>query len=397
LIGFAVERFRNAILVKISGAQELEVRNFALGLNNLKTINIKSFMLNKLAEIFLILIHNFWSFTILLYGGRMVVAGEMSLGTLMAFMLFAGMVYSLIDSISNVVLSFQDVRASLLRLLEYSKIKPVVVESPQAVELKVSEGKVEFKNVWFGYTPQNPVLKGLNIIFEPGKITALVGKTGSGKSTIARLMVRIFDPWKGKIMIDGVDIKHVTLKSLRTAVKYVATSEYILSGTVWDNICYGINTCAKEKVIAVLKKVNLCSWVERLPNGFDTVIGEGGLQLSSGEAQRIALARLFLANPRIAILDEPTSFLDPETEKIICEALFELKKSATVIVIAHRPSTVKIADRIVVLNEGVVVEEGTHEELIDKKGLYTKLFNELCRHGKSYSGALQNHGSGSDA
>jgi len=397
LMGFVVERFRSAALLKISATEELETRNFMIGLTILKKINIKSFMINKLSEVFLIAINNFWWFIIIIFGGRMVLTKEITLGTLMAFLLLAGRIHSLIGFIVKVLLSFQDVRASLLRFLEYSQIEPAVIESPRAVVLKVSEGRVEFKNVWFGYTPKKPVLMGLSIIFEPNKITAIVGKTGSGKSTIARLIVRLFDPWKGKVMIDGIDIRHVTLESLRTAIKYVPTSGYVLSGTIWNNICYGTNICTKREVIAAVKKVNLHSWIEQLPEKFNTAIGEGGLQLSSGEAQRIALARLFLSHPKIAILDEPTSFLDPETEKIIHQALFELKRFATVIIIAHRPSTVKIADRIVVLNGGVVVEEGTHEELIGKKGLYTKLFNELCRYEKSYSGAFRNSGSGSDA
>ncbi len=378
LSGFVVERFRNIQLTKTLNAQTKEAYSFKSGLEELVGINVKTFMLGKFSELSVVLVNNIWSFGILWYGGRLVLAGQITLGTLMAFLLIAGMLYPRIASVVGTVLSFQDVRASLYRFWEYYRVVPAVYEPPEAIRLLVKEGKVIFENVWFGYKPEEPVLKGLNVAFEPRKITAVVGRSGVGKSTLARLMVRLYDPWEGKILIDNVDVRQVTIESLLSSIRYVIQGEFLFSGSIWDNICYGVSSCSEEQVFSAANKAGAYEFIIQLPEGFHTWIGEGGFQLSSGEAQRIALARLFLANPRIVVLDESTSFLDPETESAIYQAVMELKKTSTVIVIAHRPSTVKIAEHIIVLNNGVVAEQGTHAELISRKGVYTAVFTELC-------------------
>ncbi|AEG16665.1 Xenobiotic-transporting ATPase [Desulfofundulus kuznetsovii DSM 6115] len=379
LSGFVVERFRNIQLTRTLNAGAMETDSFKSGLEELMGINVKAYMLGKFSELSVVLVNNIWSFGILWYGGRLVLAGQITLGTLMAFLLTAGMLYPRIASVVGSVLSFQDVRASLYRFLEYHRVMPAVHEPPEAVELLLEEGKVIFENVWFGYKPEEPVLKGLSATFEPRKITAVVGRSGVGKSTLARLLVRLYDPWEGRILIDNVDIRQVTIESLRNNIRYVIQGEFLFSGSIWDNICYGVGSCSEEQVFAAAGKAGADEFIMQLPEGFHTRIGEGGFQLSSGEAQRIALARLFLANPRIVVLDEPTSFLDPETESAIHQAIMDLKETATVIVIAHRPSTVKIADHIIVLDNGVVAEQGTHAELLGKKGLYAAIYTELCR------------------
>lgn len=379
LSGFVVERFRNIQLIRTLNTEVVEAYRFRSGLEELMRINVKAFMLRKFSELSTQLVNNIWSFGILWYGGKLVLAGQITLGTLMAFLLTAGMLYPRIASVVHAVLSFQDVRASLSRFLEYYQVMPTVHELPDAFELSVKEGRVVFENVWFGYTSKEPVLKGLCVAFEPRKITAVVGESGVGKSTLARLLVRLYDPWKGRILIDGIDIRQVTLDSLRAGVRYVVQGEFLFSGTIWDNICYGVDSCSEEEVIDAAKRAKAYDFIMQLPQGFYTRIGEGGLQLSSGEAQRIALARLFLANPKIVVLDEPTSFLDPETESAIHQAIMDLKKTVTVIVIAHRPSTVKIADQVLVLSRGMVVEQGTHGELLRKRGMYATIYTELCR------------------
>lgn len=379
LSGFVVERFRNIQLIRTLNTEVVEAYRFRSGLEELMRINVKAFMLRKFSELSTQLVNNIWSFGILWYGGKLVLAGQITLGTLMAFLLTAGMLYPRIASVVHAVLSFQDVRASLSRFLEYYQVMPTVHELPDAFELSVREGRVVFENVWFGYTSKEPVLKGLCVAFEPRKITAVVGESGVGKSTLARLLVRLYDPWKGRILIDGIDIRQVTLDSLRAGVRYVVQGEFLFSGTIWDNICYGVDSCSEEEVIDAAKRAKAYDFIMQLPQGFYTRIGEGGLQLSSGEAQRIALARLFLANPKIVVLDEPTSFLDPETESAIHQAIMDLKKTVTVIVIAHRPSTVKIADQVLVLSRGMVVEQGTHGELLRKRGMYATIYTELCR------------------
>lgn len=378
LSGFVVERFRNIQLTRTLNAEELELNSFRVGLEDLMSINIKSFILGKLSELSVVLVNNIWSFGILWYGGRLVLAGQMTLGTLMAFLLIAGMLYPRIASVVGSALSFQDVRASLYRFLEYHQVAPSVQELPEAGVLRVEEGRVTFENVWFGYESEKPILRGLSVTFEPQKITAIVGRSGVGKSTLARLLVRLYDPWEGRILVDQTYINKVTLKSLRSNVRYIIPGEFLFSGSIKENICYGINFSSDEEVVAAAKRAGAHEFIVQQPHGFYTRIGEGGVQLSSGEAQRIALARLFLARPKVVILDEPTSFLDPETEAVIHKAITNLKKAATVIVIAHRPSTVRVADSIVVLNNGVIAEQGTHVELLRKRGTYSAIYNELC-------------------
>lgn len=379
LSGFVVERFRNVQLTRTLNAEAMEAGNFKAGLGELMGINVKAFMLGKISELSVLLVNNIWSFGILWYGGTLVLAGQITLGTLMAFLLIAGMLYPRISSVSYTVLSFQDVRASLYRFLEYYRVQPAVSELPGAGVLSLKEGEVVYEHVRFGYTPENAVLNGLNLTFKPGIVTAVVGKSGAGKSTLAKLLVRLYDPWDGRILIDGADIRQVTLESLRGSIGYVVQGEYMFSGTIWDNICYGVSFAGEEEVIAAVRKAGAYEFIMRLPDGFQTRIGEGGLQLSGGEAQRIALARSFLAGHRLVVLDEPTSFIDPETENDIHRAIVGLKETATVIVIAHRPSTAQIADKVVVLDRGVVVEEGTHQELLHKKGAYAVVYSELCR------------------
>lgn len=378
LSGFVVERFRNIQLIRTLNTEEMEARNFKKDLGELMGINIKSFMLGKVSEVSVTVVNNIWSFGILWYGGTLVLADQISLGTLMAFLLISGMLYPRIASISNAVLSFQDVRASLYRFLEYYHVKPVIFELPDATELTVYQGEVVCENVTFGYTPEYPILKGINATFMPCSITAVVGRSGAGKTTLARLLIRLYDPLDGRVLIDQTDIKQVTLRSLRKNVGYLVQGEFLFSGTIWDNICYGVNSPSKEEVVSAVKKACAYDFIMELPDGLYTHVGEGGVQLSGGEAQRIALARSFLTNHRIVILDEPTSFIDPQTETDIHNALLALKETSTVIVIAHRLSTVKIADHILVLDNGGVAEEGTHEELFEKGGVYTAIYAELC-------------------
>lgn len=377
LSGFVVERFRNIQLIRTLNTEEKEAESFRKELEELKGINVKSFMLGKLSELSVTLVNNIWSFGILWYGGTLVLADQITLGTLMAFLLISGMLYPRIASISNAVLSFQDVRASLHRFLEYYQVQPAVLELPGAGELEVTEGEVVCENIRFGYTPTHPVLRGVNAKFAPCTITAVVGRSGSGKTTLARLIARLYDPSEGRVLIDNTDIRWVTLGSLRKNVGYLIQGEFLFSGTIWENICYGLNPCRKEEVIAAAKKASAYDFIMKLLDGFHTWIGEGGMQLSGGEAQRIALARAFLARHKIVILDEPTSFIDPQTESDIHNALLTLKRTSTVIVIAHRLSTVKIADKILVLDNGAVAEEGTHAELVVKGGVYAALCAEL--------------------
>ncbi len=377
LSGLAVERFRNIHFIRSANSEELEVNRFYKSLDDLRQLNITTYLLGKIAGLVVNLINNLWSFGILWYGGTLVMGAQITLGTLMAFMLISGILYPRINSISNAVLSFQEVRASLRRFLEYYLIDPTISEAPEAQPLVAQQGKVVVENVTFGYNPEKLVLKDINIVFEPRSVTAIVGRSGEGKTTLCRLMLRFYDPLSGAILIDGMNIRMVTLKSLREKVGYLSQTEFVMSGTILDNVCYGLKDKPLEDVMGAIRKANLASFIEGLPLGLNTQVGEGGVQLSGGQAQRIGLARLFLRQPKIILLDEPTSFVDTESEDIIKEAILSLKQKATIIVVAHRLSTVLMADRIVVLEDGLIANIGTHEQLVKTSRIYNRLYANM--------------------
>jgi len=377
LSSFTVERFRNIQLIRSLNIENKELYNFKKELEELKNVNIKSYLLAKVSELSIILINNLWSFGILLYGGKLVLNNQISLGTLMAFLLISNMLYPQIASIMNNILSFQDVRASLNRFMEYLQIPNYIEEKPNAKNIIVNKGEVVFENVFFGYSPNKLILKGTNFRIKPCSITAIVGRSGAGKSTIAKLLIRMYDPYKGKIFVDGTDIKEVTLDSLRKNIGYLVQGEYLFKGTILENICYGLDSYTEEQVILAAKKACIHEFIEKLPCGYNTLVGEGGVQLSGGEAQRIALARAFLMGYKILIMDEFTSFIDSQTEYFIQETLQTLKETTTIIIISHRLSTLNMADEILVLDQGVIVDQDTHSNLIKKGNIYLEILNEL--------------------
>jgi ATP-binding cassette subfamily B protein len=297
----------------------------------------------------------------------------MSLGTLMAFLMFANMLYSPISTITNFFLSFQSVRVILSRVLEYLKIKPTVTEARDAIELIVEQGKVTLDNVTFSYGTV-PVLRGATMELMPNSITALIGASGAGKTTLAKLITRFYDPAEGAIFIDGIDIRRLRIASLRKQVLLMLQNSYVFSGTILENVTYGSATFSAEEVAHALSEAGV-DFLSKCPKGLDTPIGEGGVTLSGGEAQRIALARAFLLSPRVLILDEPTSSVDGETEEKIRQTLMTLKQHTTIMIIAHRLSTVRVADRIAVLENGRIEEIGTHEHLLESSQAYQRIFS----------------------
>jgi ATP-binding cassette subfamily B protein len=297
----------------------------------------------------------------------------MSLGTLMAFLMFANMLYSPISTITNFFLSFQSTRVVLSRVLEYLKIKPTVVEEKDAIDLTVQQGRVSLENVTFSYGTV-PVLSGITLELLPNSITALVGPSGAGKTTLAKLIPRFYDPAEGAIFIDGIDIRRLRLASLRKQVLLMLQSSYVFSGTILENVTYGSATFSLEKVARALSEAGV-DFLAKCPRGLETPIGEGGVTLSGGEAQRLALARAFLLSPRVLLLDEPTSSVDGETEEKIRQTLMTLKQHTTIMVIAHRMSTVRAADRIAVLENGQIDGIGTHELLLESNEAYQRIFS----------------------
>jgi ATP-binding cassette subfamily B protein len=265
------------------------------------------------------------------------------------------------------------------RFVEIMKVKASIVDKEDAVTLKEIKGKIEFKNVAFKYSEEKFVLSNINLIINPGETMALVGPSGGGKTTLCQLIPRFYEVTKGEILIDGINIKDVKIKSLRENIGMVQQDIFLFTGTIKENILYGKPGAKDTEVIKAAKNANIHDFILSLPERYDSYIGEKGIKLSGGQKQRISLARAFLKNPAILILDEATSALDSEAEIIIQQALEKLTMGRTVLVIAHRLSTIKNANQIVVLTDEGIKEKGNHDELITRDGLYAKLYNAQFR------------------
>jgi len=316
---------------------------------------------------------------VILYGGWLAFNGmlgpiEDAVGTLITFIMYVGMFFGPIFDLTNFYNTIQSAFAAAERIFEILDVKPEIRDREDAVEIPPIKGEIEFRNVTFEYKPGKPVLRNVSFHIKPKETVALVGPTGAGKSTIIKLICRFYEPKSGQILIDGYDIRKVKMKSLRRQIGIVPQETILFSGTIMDNIRYGRIDASDEEVIAAAKIVGAHEFIERLPKGYETRIGEGGAGLSVGQKQLIALARALIRNPAILIMDEATSSIDPYTDLLIRKAMKALLKDRTSIIIAHRLSTVRDADRILVIDDGRIVEEGTHEELIEKGGLYSHLY-----------------------
>ena len=317
---------------------------------------------------------------IILVGGIFLIMGEIDSGEFTAFMLF---VSSFINPINRFVALFEQLQEGMSGFSRFCDIlaEPDEVDEGE-IEITDIKGDLVFDNVSFGYGETDGVenvISSLNLRVEAGKMLALVGPSGGGKSTLCNLIPRFYNVSDGRITIDGVDTKNITLKSLRRNIGIVSQTVFLFDGTIRENIAYGADDATDEEIIAAAKKANIHEHIISLKNGYDTEVGERGVKLSGGQRQRIAIARVFLKNPKLLILDEATSALDNATEMQIQSSLEELSRGRTVIVVAHRLSTVKNADEIVVLDKNGIVEQGTHEELLSRGGEYKKLYDYQFR------------------
>ena len=318
---------------------------------------------------------------LLLVGGNMVLQGDLTVGTLAAFLLYLSAFFAPIQQMVQLYNTYQQGQAALRKLRELLATEPSVAEDPAAVDLPPVEGEVRLEGVSFGYDPARPVLHAVDLRIAPGETLAVVGATGAGKSTIAKLVIRLYDPDAGRVLIDGHDLRRVTVASLRSQLGVIPQEAFLFSGSVRDNLTFARPDAGEEEVVATARAVGLGDLLDRLPEGLDTPVHERGVALSSGERQLLALARAFLARPRVLVLDEATSNLDLASESRIEHALDVVLEGRTAIVIAHRLATAMRADRIAVIEDGRVAEVGTHDELLALGGHYAGLHEAWRRHG----------------
>jgi len=308
------------------------------------------------------------------YGGVMVVNGEITSGTLLTFIAYLSMLYGPLEFMSWVSNWWARCVDSAQRVFEIIDAKPDVEEPENPVVPERVDGRIDVRGVWFEYDPATPVLKGLDLVVEAGEMMGIVGKTGTGKSTLANLIARLYDVTAGEILIDGVNVKQLQLSTLRANVGIVSQDIYLFIGSIADNIRYARPDASFEDVVLAAKAASAHEFIMNLPNAYETRVGAGGEDLSGGERQRLSIARTIIQNPKILILDEATAAMDTQTEAAIQESLNKLQQGRTTIAIAHRLSTLRDADHLAVIDKGKVVEAGTHAELVAKKGEYHKLY-----------------------
>lgn len=311
---------------------------------------------------------------VLWYGGRQVIEETVTPGELFAFVLFAGILIGPFSSGARIFTQLKEAQGAMQRVFEILDAQPDIADQPKALSLSTVEGHVQVERVSFGYDPQHAVLLDLSFEAKPGELVALVGPTGAGKTTVVNLLHRFYDPTEGRITIDGTDLRQVALESWYQQIALVPQETILFGGTILDNIRYGNMAANEAAVMEASKAAHAHDFITSLPDGYQTLVGEKGVNLSGGQRQRIAIARAIVKNPRILLLDEATSSLDTESERLVQEALQHLMEGRTTFVVAHRLSTIQRADRILVLDKGKLVEEGTHAELLERKGLYHYLY-----------------------
>jgi ATP-binding cassette subfamily B protein/subfamily B ATP-binding cassette protein MsbA len=312
---------------------------------------------------------------VLWLGANQVLEGALTIGSILVFLVYLGSLQAQIKIVANTYTGLQTIGVSVDRVMEVLAASPEVVDSPNAREFPKARGHIQIERVIFGYEPGQPVLHDVSMEIKPAETIAIVGPTGAGKTTLVNLLPRFFDPWEGRIVIDGNDVREVRLRDLRAQIALVLQEAVLFPTSIRENIAYGRRDATPEDIEAAARAANAHEFILRLPHGYDTEVGGRGATLSGGERQRISIARALVKNASILILDEPTSALDAETEHLVLEAMERLREGRTTLIIAHRLSTVRRADRVVVLNAGRIQEIGTHDELIRRGELYARFHN----------------------
>jgi ABC-type multidrug transport system fused ATPase/permease subunit len=315
---------------------------------------------------------------VLLIGGRQVIAGGMTLGEFTAFYTYLVMLVGPMRMLGMALGMAQRAVASGNRMFEILDRPPRITSPPHAPPLPAGPGRLELRDVTLRYNGSEPALTDVSLEFEAGRTVALVGPTGSGKTSLVALIARLYDPSEGAVLVDGADVRSVDVRSLRRAIAFVADDSFLFSASVRENIAYARPGASREQIEQAARRAQAHGFIERLPDGYDTLVGERGLTLSGGQRQRLAIARALLADPRILILDDATSSVDATTEAEIKRGLGEAMEGRTTLVVAHRLSTISLADEIVVMDGGRVVDRGTHDELLERSPLYAEIAEFGC-------------------
>ena len=309
----------------------------------------------------------------LYFGARLILNQALSAGSLVLFYQYLSKMYKPMQELSKMTDTYSKAAVGYERIQEVLQTDKEVRDLPRAKRAPKLKGKIEFENVSFCYSPDQPILNNMSFTIEPGKMAAVVGPTGVGKTTIASMIARFYDPVEGVVKIDGTDIRMFRQKTLREQMSFVLQENVLFHGTIWENIAYGKPDATRKEIIRAAEMANAAEFIEKMPDGYNTLVGERGLTLSGGQRQRVAIARAIIRNTPILILDEPSSGLDAASEKLVFEALDRLMEGKTAIVIAHRLATIQRADLILVVKDGAIVESGKHEQLLKHGGLYAEL------------------------
>jgi ATP-binding cassette subfamily B protein len=374
LLSVVEEVLTSIRVVKAFAREDYEQRRFeSQSLENVETALQARKVKSKLSPVVEVIVA-IGTCLVLWYGARLALSGQLSAGMLIVFLLYLGKMYKPMRELSKMADTVSKASVGYERIEEVLEIESLVRDLPHARRALRLKGKIEFDHVSFSYDEENPVLKDMSFKIEPGQVAAIVGPSGTGKTTIISLIPRFYDPRSGQVKIDGQDIRQFTMKSLREQISFVLQDTLLFRAPIWENIAYGKPDASRAEIMRAAEVANAHEFIEKMPEGYDTMLGERGVTLSGGQRQRIAIARAVIRDTPILVLDEPTSGLDAASEEAVIEALDRLMKNRTTVLIAHHLGTIRHADIIFVVKDSELVEQGSHEELLAKAGVYADLY-----------------------